>query len=178
MSKTSLVSTKANMKVKQNTMVLFLDVDGVLNSDSTDISLVENLIQDDRMTLYMDKSLVHKLNSIQEAVPDVQWILSSSWRIFGINEVNKFLKDKGFTGELIDMTPLEFCYTPRWEEIANWLRTNKHTGPYCILDDDTAGGGFRHMPRDLMRRWIQINPKVGLTQKNVKEAIELLQEVN
>jgi hypothetical protein len=102
--------------------VIFVDVDGVLNSNGErghragthglDIACVERL-----------KALAHRT--------DAQLVLSSSWRHH--EDAKAQLKAVGLT--FIGETP-RFKYAERPEEIDAWLRLHPKVTQYVIIDDD------------------------------------------
>jgi hypothetical protein len=102
-------------------MFLFLDVDGVLNSEAFLKTLDEAYdkgtyeTEEDarraRSIWYawknqIDKLAIARLNRLIESVAGLQVVLSSSWRLFvGRDECEKILASHGFVGSLLDETP-------------------------------------------------------------------------
>jgi hypothetical protein len=74
--------------------ILFLDIDGVLNSDA------------DPGGVYLNPSLVGNLNSlVQRAGDELKVVLSSSWRLhMSLDDVNTALKNAGAAFNLFDRT--------------------------------------------------------------------------
>jgi hypothetical protein len=102
--------------------VLFLDVDGVLNSRST---------TDFRNNLYpIDPYMAFMVGKIQLDT-DCQVVLSSSWRLHpdGIAAVEKNVV------KVLDKTP--YLDGIRGDEIVQWLRDHDDVTKYAILDDDS-----------------------------------------
>jgi hypothetical protein len=111
--------------------VLFLDIDGVLNNESTKEQIETVLGPMDAV----DKRLLDKFMSWWKSRPDVKIVLSSSWRlsedVFG-PVFKDCLKASGINW--IDETP---NLGHRGEEIATWI--NAHTNDithWAILDDE------------------------------------------
>lgn len=116
-------------------MIIFLDIDGVLNSTRY---WWRNQPLPMNQAGAIDPEAVTRLNAIVEAT-GASVVLSSSWRgkkPNGHKVVQKMLVERGFTGTLIGQTPLNWC--DRHLEIAEWLGT--HEGEwdrFIVLDDDT-----------------------------------------
>ena len=172
--------------------VLFLDIDGVLNSQNWfgyRLYCIKNNMYDrvlnfidtnDENTEYklnmIDDRAIANLNKIVEET-GCKVVLSSSWRSSSESEnvfTQYILKLKGFKYELYDVTPRlwhkEFG-TQRGEEIQLWLDKESEKNEiesYVILDDD-----FDMLPEQ-MNNFIHIDGQVGLTDKDVCKAIKIL----
>lgn len=173
--------------------LLFLDIDGVLNGDDTAdaiIGVTRNAPPEhaDRFTgkgyTWLCPHRIAQLNKIIEAVPETQIVLSSTWRAYGTEAVEKMLQSMGFDGFLYSETPRYFSYTPREMEISAWFverRINWKETPFAILDDlnmDTIRG-FRphhvqttHDPNIIDCEGNVIT--IGFTDEQVKQVITLL----
>ena len=106
--------------------VLFLDIDGVVNCETTPGRDVGRLCIDPRLA-----SLVR---GIADAVPDLKVVLSSSWR-----EVprSRARIDKQVV-PCFDATPvINEADDVRGYEIQAWLELSPGVRRYAILDDDT-----------------------------------------
>ena len=167
--------------------VIFLDVDGVLNSDSTlyeDISLEDDLISN-------LKELVDKTGA--------KIILSSSWRLSTeavatlMDKLDKFdLVISGMTYDGVDLDWLEkyefdvtkkyldtkFDYDEnrqikithdRGAEIFKWLHDHDDCA-YVILDDEIED----IKPYFSESVIVKTSYKTGLTKEDVKKAIQIL----
>lgn len=170
---------------------LFLDIDGVLNCEQTT----------ERYKKYRGicPERVARLNKICEAVPDVQIVLSSTWRSLGLLEVERYMREQGYTGPSFhSATKLSNWIDERGGEIKNWLdtyRSNveefaKRENPpkwaprplerFVILDDDYEGfEGGRWSPEDLSPYHIRTydfrtDCDGGLQDHHVELAIKLL----
>jgi len=114
--------------------IIFLDVDGVLNSKSTIPK---------RKIIEIDKIHVDLLNQIITAHPDVRFVLSSTWRKPSVKihrNIYELLKENGFIGQFIGETPI-FFNRSRGMEIEAWLEDNLSKkelkeSKFVILDDD------------------------------------------
>lgn len=138
--------------------VLFLDIDGVLNTEQ---SLIDS--KDNNVIL---PELVENLNLILEACrPKI--VISSSWRFF-----NKF-PDTLIEHNVFDAKELYLDHTTfeskdtRGLEIKQWISDNKHEGIFAIIDD------FEEM-EDLAKKWFLTSFKYGLTKEIAEEVIDHL----
>lgn len=89
---------------------LFLDIDGVLNSDQyydQNESWLDPLEPDERPQAFINPEAVSVLNSIlSRSDDDPEIVLSSSWRhTFEPDEMTAILRDRGFDGEIESITP-------------------------------------------------------------------------
>ena len=172
--------------------VLFLDIDGVLNSENwfayriycvknNMVNILMNFVDTDdrnikhKLTMLDDRAIAN-LNRIVEET-DCKVVLSSSWRS-SIESENIFtqnlLKLKGFKYEFYDVTPRlwfsDFSIR-RGEEIKFWLdkESEKHEiESFVILDDDSD------ILPEQMNNFIHVDGQVGLTDRDVLTAIEIL----
>ena len=137
--------------------VIFLDVDGVLNSsqDGFTIKLGTN------KHLELLKQIVDKT--------DAKIVLSSSWRIS--NKTKLFIENKlkEYGMSIISSTP--DLGSSRGEEIKSWLReTIDFIDSFIILDDDSD------MDEYTRARLVQTNRDMGLQETDVIKAINILCE--
>ena len=167
--------------------VIFLDVDGVLNSDRT---LYEDISLEDDLILNL-KELVHKTKA--------KIILSSSWRLSTeavatlMDKLDKFgLVISGMTCDGVDLNWLEkyefdatkkyldtkFDYDEnkqikithdRGAEIFKWLCDHDDC-TYIILDDDIED----IKPYFNESVIIKTSYKTGLTKENIEKAMQIL----
>ncbi|GAB3546380.1 HAD domain-containing protein [Spirosoma fluminis] len=128
--------------------VIFLDIDGVLNSELFYLSSIQEKKKQLRKKAksediewreyhleQIDPKSVGLLNSIIEKT-DAKVVLSSSWRKSNSKEyMQSLLEEQGFKGELIDRTPIGDGQ--RGKEIDAWLAVNPRIERYVILDDDS-----------------------------------------
>lgn len=127
--------------------VLFLDVDGVLNTEKG------------TTPMGLSKPCLRRLREIvQKTQCDI--VLSSTWRKldYAKAELKKQFQYKGI--------PLWVSETPcfnsgyRGEEIREWLRHNPQVNTYAILDDDSD------MLPEQLPNFFQTDPEFGLS-KNI-----------
>lgn len=168
------------MTVSGSTAVLFLDVDGVLNSMAhtldrryrqTDGSVyVEPGGRGDQRTgqLGFDPEHVKLLNALK-SVPGFAICFSSSWRILHSDaELSGYLAAAGLTGvPVFDATPRGAIdekrglirSSVRGLEIRAWLLANRdryRVRSYAVVDDDSDMRTVRH-------RFVQTDGVLGLT---------------
>ncbi len=169
--------------------VLFLDIDGVLNSEA----FVESRgprpsgkgLELDLW--HLDRNAVALLQRIVDET-GCMVVVSSDWRREpfkpGFQRTCDALLASGLRGRPVGATPvltdverLELFgvgwggnYTPRWMECQAWLMTNGLEGATCVALADCADfedGGWKE-------RLVQIDADVGLTEGDVLAVIDKL----
>jgi hypothetical protein len=164
--------------------IIFLDIDGVLNSykywDSKEFQDYHKLVESSKnykevisQTKEIDPEAVEVLNKIIE-LTKAKIVVSSTWRS-RMDEVHEALNGRNFKGEIIDRTP-KGCYDClRGNEILKWMKDNqKIIGDYStyknyvILDDDSD---MLYWQRN---NFIQINTKEGLSEKHIEQCVKIL----
>ena len=132
--------------------VLFLDVDGVLNSRST-TNFKNNLWPIDPYMAFMAGKI--------QLDTDCEVVLSSSWRYHpdGVKAARKIVN-------LLDVTPL--LNSTRGTEIKAWLDTHPEVTKYAILDDD------RDMLDEQLINFFPTTFETGLTEDIAKAVTEHL----
>lgn len=166
--------------------VLFLDVDGVLNSKETFLRNHAEWEASGEPTKnprsfgwpigHLDALLISRLNTLCEKT-ECGIVLSSSWRIISdLKDFGSWLQMKGFAypHRLIDKTPhlnLTCAENGRGMEIKDWLDKNtyRNISKYVILDDDSEDIVNVH-PKNL----VHTDFVKGLTEEKVQEAIAIL----
>ena len=135
--------------------VVFLDIDGVLAPIR-------------RWDRYgdLEAACIQVLNEIV-AGTGAEVVVSSTWR-YGktIAELQAMLDAAGFTGSVIDKTPLGPPGADRSDEIAAWLAEHDVTG-YVIVDDHSNMGALR-------ARLVLTDPGRGLQRADAARAIEIV----
>ena len=149
--------------------VIFLDIDGVLNSSAYDRERSDTDGNIDKTRLPLLKELVDKT--------DAKIVLSTSWRKhWDKNEslcdetgrlLNSTFAEAGL--EIYDKTP-KIGYLERSEEIRMWLKDNPHTDSFVIFDDNMYNWG------DLSKHYIQTGyyRGRGLDEEHIARALEIL----
>lgn len=139
--------------------VIFLDVDGVLNSAQDGYSI----------RLRTDSHLKLLQRIIKETGAKI--VLSSSWRIgFTPASRNLLARFKEYGLELMDCTP-ELPGSCRGDEIRQWLTDNVYNYDienFVILDDEANMAEFTD------KNLVQTDTNIGLEKQNAIECIRTL----
>lgn len=159
--------------------LLFLDIDGVLNSRAWYESRLVAMEQDAKAVIHsherlgweFDPACVERLQKVVDAT-NCKIVVSSSWRIGNsLVSIRAYLLAKGLkkTTELIDVTP-QCASGFRGEEVWRWF-ADRGLEPenYAIVDDDADF--WPHQPL------IKTDNAVGLTDREVELLIETLGRV-
>jgi hypothetical protein len=136
--------------------VLFLDVDGVLNTTAT-----WDCIQEQNYVYRLSRELVDNLKQIRKDT-DCKIVLSSTWR--KREHAMQLLESN--IGPISSVTPIK--KGPRGNEIKAWLELTNFSGNYAILDDNGD------MLLEQLPYFIQTDPEFGLTNTLVHRVICLL----
>lgn len=163
-------------KILSPTNIIFLDVDGVLNSMA--------YLKGKDIGEEIDMRAVERLAEIYKEY-DCKIVLSSSWRELcggetkGPHSMYRYLEDcLGKYGmEIVDVTPMIMSNRP--EEIAVWLEKNKSlVKNFVSLDDDFNEKHYKkfglggHLIRTQF--YVHDETKGGLQDKHVKKAKRIL----
>lgn len=147
--------------------IIFLDIDGVLNSFKYDLERNPSDGNIDATRLPLLKEIVD--------TTDAKIVLASTWRKFWERgdiqanetgkEINKIFASAGL--KIFDKTPV---LGSRKEEISAWLKQNEGVDAFCIIDDICFGWD------ELSPFLVNTNPRIGrgLEQSHVKKAISVL----
>jgi len=160
--------------------LLFLDIDGVLNTHEVDPEVL--------CGRFLPSHVSHLNRVLRET--DARIVLSSAWRYFVYrNEMNLagldwLLRSHGvIAGRLVGITredtmvrPVTFCgnaaawpmTNERGQQIADWRVNNGHTDAYAVVDDLDLGISESGHP------FVQTDGKVGLTHHEACRLIQLL----
>ena len=144
--------------------IIFLDIDGVLNSHRKLIEVYNKTHKPhsgynypfDELCLENLKTLVETTNS--------KIVITSTWRKDkeGRDKLIQVLKEYELDQHIIGYTPI--LNQPRGIEIKAYLSTLDHQPNFIILDDDTD-------MEELQEYLIKTNISVGLTKENTEKAI-------
>lgn len=150
--------------------VVFLDVDGVLNSTEF---FTRNKSGGSRAMDHLDRKAVRRLNTITN-MTGAKVVVSSTWRLLRTLDELKFsLSKAGFIGDIIGMTP-DLLDAPKEDrrglEILSWLKSNEIFGvtSFVVLDDDSFDLG------PVKDRLVKTKFASGLQDEHVGQAIALL----
>lgn len=149
--------------------VLFLDIDGVLNSETYFQTLTNPAVLP--ADSHIDPQAVASLQQIIDG-SQAKVVISSSWRkFFSLDELRRILAGKGLLADIIGATPSTHSHRARGLEIRAWLRENK-TMPIdgiLVLDDDTDMASVE--PWALNTEWTH-----GLRPEDVQTALQILEK--
>lgn len=160
--------------------VLFLDIDGVLNSHRWYAESIGklNVEQRNAMTrrdhdlLQIDPTAVANLEQIVNAFDDIEIIVSSTWRrLHPLAEIRDFISTRGGKKSSTIIAG-KTCFMPnkmRGYEIEEHVSQFLDSGDtYVILDDDTD------MLASQKKHFVHTQHFEGLTLEKAQEAIKVL----
>ena len=172
--------------------VVFLDIDGVLNSpknyrtwaqktregdhardpQSVIAEVQSGRPEADRNAIWLfDPDMVERLNHITDT-GNADIVVSSSWRLFygeaRFPELAQLMRDAGITGPILGMTPSRWYQ--RGEAIRQWLYSERPGGSRLVILDDEYPSEFPGL-----RPWLQqTSSTVGIQEGDVTEALQKL----
>lgn len=161
--------------------IIFLDVDGVLNSDlyfssteyrSATEGMTPTQVLKEAIHLHINPESIGKLNVLVEKTGAIV-VLSSDWRkSFSLDEINTILKSRGATFKVMDYTPTITggwgASIPRGVEIQVHLDSLTEPVENFVIFDDND---------DMLRlreKLVLTNSRIGLTDKNIQKALQIL----
>lgn len=150
--------------------VIFLDIDGVLNSTNY---MIECNGTFDYPENQMDKNAIKRLNKIT-GITGAKIVVSSTWRLHFINKpldrLQICMRSYGITGEIVGMTNNEHGGPDRrGKQIQDWINEHPELDKFVIIDDDSDMG-------HLLPHLIKTSTADGLLDKHVDIIIERLTE--
>ena len=148
--------------------VIFLDIDGVLNSKDFFNKRKERGGKHHQF----DPECVKLLNDITDST-NALIVISSSWRVVhDFDELTKLLHDVGIKGKIIGKTErldiFDYGPAPRGVEIQDYLNRKKLIKNYIILDDDTD------MLYSQRQHFFNTSWETGLTRELTNRIIKFL----
>lgn len=165
--------------------ILFLDIDGVLNSIDNDYAMCElwrldksNKSRDEFGTLF-DERCVRWLKWIIEKT-DCKIVISSTWRMSGLKTIQLMWETRNLPGEVIDITPVSVSpeiinlyaatnnEADRGYEIQEWIDLNKPEH-YCIIDDDNDMLDHQH--------FVRTNKSTGINYSSAHGVVSILNRI-
>lgn len=126
--------------------IIFLDIDGVLNSDLWYQQQAPLTRESNQLEVHLDPHAISLLNKIILKT-NAAIVLSSTWRrYYPINAIQTIFEQQGFKGKFIDSTPdltSKDSSFVRGNEILKWCKDNEAVigkpyhqfKSYAILDD-------------------------------------------
>ena len=145
--------------------IIFLDIDGVLNS--------RRFFANNKAILppsaQIDPQSVKQLNQITDATGAII-VVSSTWRyayMHNLSGLRDFLSGHGVTGKVLDITPIN--NDSRAQQIESWLdSTQRDIKSFVVLDDEDLGG------KQLDKFLVLTTKQEGLMPTDVQKAIKIL----
>jgi len=170
--------------------VLFLDIDGVLNTDSfrRNVEIKDDLTDEQKSVVVLNKYeesakialflidpvLVENLNVLIKLANIDGVIISSNWRKnFSFQFIEAALIHHGLKGKIIGETPhwvtgQRFSeILPKGREIKEWLDNNINVKKFIILDDDNIFHGMKQLDG-----FFRTHPSEGLTENLINKIID------
>lgn len=168
---------------------IFLDLDGVLNSDSYQRLLRDqNLSWHDSYGPLFDPEAVKNFGRILQEVPDAGIVICSTWKdTLGIADLKMMWTERNLPGEVYSTTvsllhdqllfedlsdPAAFAKMEgecKGREILSWLASYEEVdAPFVIIDDAV---GF---PPELQPHHVRTDPDVGITLFDAEKAVQIL----
>lgn len=149
--------------------IIFLDIDGVLNSANWMLREQESG-RDPQWSLFnnFDLEAIAVLNEVVEKT-QAKVVISSSWRIIHpLEHIVALLKKHDFKGEVIGKTPSRTeIHHKRGNEIQEWLDAHPEAQQFVIIDDDSD---MEH----LMPKLVQTTWQDGLKAHHTPKILEQL----
>ncbi len=150
--------------------ILFLDFDGVLNTEH-----YQGLLQyqgkpwQDEYGAFFDPKAVKQLKRIIDAT-DADIVVESSWKYLGLDAMKELWEVRNLPGTIIDITP-SLLGKNKGIEIASWLsKYAKQDIRYVIIDDEYV------ILDSQVSHFILTNPYEGITEEQANRAISMLNE--
>ncbi len=157
--------------------VIFLDIDGVLSPRWWDSDK-----QSGNYGCLFDAKAVANFAKIIE-ITDAEIVVSSSWKLMGLQALQDMWKDRKLPGKIIDITPdymsdellmkedsvnVDYLFE-RGSEIQGWLLLHgDDVSRYVIIDD------MDDILPEQQSHFVQTDPEVGITYDDVKKVVHLL----
>jgi hypothetical protein len=148
--------------------VLFLDVDGVLNSHQSIMASIRSTEKESGPDGWFCPIACSNLLEILARIPDLKIVVSSSWRIGrDLPGIRRDLKPAGIPDDrIIGMTPVNRAlYRWRGMEIEAYLKARPEIGDFVIVDDDSDMKPFMH-------RLVQTDTRMGLMWDKAHEILK------
>lgn len=162
------------MSIESEAPVIFLDIDGVMNSG-------RSMRANKGKSLPFDKEAVRALERIL-AETNARIVVSSTWRFNRtVDQLNEIMESHRLPGWVVDVTPTHLDETDaitsksgvklyraeaRGTEICAYLRANPDAANYVVIDDDSDMDGVDET------RFFQTDFEQGLTLAMAEDVIK------
>lgn len=153
--------------------IIFLDIDGVLNSKAWSESETYKSFGNSVLR-HFDPRSVELLNRLVTET-NAKVVISSSWRFLrSLQELNDIFRQVGFKTKLYSFTPIQNVYEAekpgqRGMEIQEWLNDPRRKNmdiKYAILDD------VNDFLEPQQQYFFQTNPDIGLDTAITEQVIQ------
>lgn len=142
---------------------IFLDIDGVLNSQN---KIEKNKKYKHNQSNDIDPILVKVLNKlIKES--DCEIVISSSWRVLGIDLLNSIFEEVGICKSIYGL--IGYTRSDRGIDIKNYIYKNNIEN-YVVIDDDMCTI-IGHIPNT---RLCPIDFNIGISDINISRCVSIL----
>lgn len=159
-----------------STNILFLDVDGVLNTPDDWIAArhMPDGVNDPDSTAILNRTRVALLKWFVETCGDVKIVLSSTWKLLpdGMDRLCNLMEAHGWENNhehFIGCTPTDKENMNRNEEILMWLHENRSKCKQYVILDDMHPSNFHGKNAER-----HVYTEHGLVHNHVEEMIKLL----
>ena len=150
--------------------VIFLDIDGVLNSEEWD-KYIQSFTYGARFNscYLLSQEMILRLQNVVFQT-NAEIVLTSSWRT---NEraMDALRRQLSLYHLSIRDSTLYSTYNTRADDINEWLRNNPNVRSYAIVDDYDDGFSNDEV---LVAHFVQTNYFQGLTSEEAEKIIEIL----
>ena len=161
--------------------VIFLDIDGVLNTKWWYTQMERNTPTDKYGYAFDPKAVANLKRIVAETGADI--VISSSWKCMGLSQMEEMWEDRNLPGKIIGITPNSMSdemlldadidsielFHIRGEEIMQWLANHrKQVSNYAIIDD------MDNMLPEQQSHFVHVNPEIGITKKDADRVIIIL----
>ena len=150
--------------------VLFLDIDGVLNSWTDWVEKKEFGHPHNEGSTQINRSQLALISRVVRET-ECKIVISSTWRhYFSLDKIHKFFVERGWPHPrevIVGETPSKLSNNHRGQEIEWWLEENS-CDRYCIVDDDAS------MFEEQLPYFVNTDGDIGLTYKQHLKIIENL----
>lgn len=163
--------------------VIFLDIDGVLNSDNYMHELIDKNVLEYENDVYqfIDENSVKIIVDLCKTY-DVKLVITSSWRHFTLDSTLQYFKTErnkkihSLIPYIIGITPRLYIenkfggyeFLDRGQEIQKYLNDHGNIKEYVIIDDDTD------MLNEQLEHCVFVDNKHGLTKSHIPEIFNKL----
>ena len=161
--------------------IIFLDIDGVLNTKWWYTQMNRNTPKDKYGYTFDPKAVANLRRIVEDTGSDI--VISSSWKCMGLSEMEEMWDVRNLPGKIVGITPnsvsdemllnadidsIELFHI-RGEEIKEWMaRHGKQVSNYAIIDD------MNNMLTEQQSHFVQTDPEVGITKEDADNAIRIL----